>query len=93
MTEMRQKQLHLKFRGVGEERNEDIKEKMIKELSKWLGIKEEEVAFTIESAFRIKMRLHQIKSKKLLGDCLVIFNSTEMKNLILKMSYQKKPNN
>lgn len=90
MTEMRQKQLHLKFRGVDEETNEDIKEKMTKELSKWLGIKEEEVAFSIENAFRIKMRPQQIRPKKLLGDCLVIFNSIEMKNLILKTSYREK---
>ncbi|CAI5781958.1 Hypothetical predicted protein [Podarcis lilfordi] len=87
---MHQKQLNLKFRGVEEEINENIKGKMIRELAKWLEIKEEEVACTVESAFRIRVKPQQLKLKKSPGDCLMIFNSIEMKNMILRTSYRKK---
>ncbi|XP_077778958.1 uncharacterized protein LOC144326281 [Podarcis muralis] len=89
MAEMRQKQLNLKFRGVPEEANENVREKMIGELSKWLEVEEEEVADTIDKAFRIRGKMQQAKSKKLAGDCLVVFNSIEMKNMILRLSYKK----
>ncbi|XP_077773921.1 uncharacterized protein LOC144325211 [Podarcis muralis] len=90
MTEMRQRQMQLKFRGIEEEMNENIRERIIKELAKWLEMKEEEVAYTIDNAYRIKIRTYQNRTKKPLGDCLVVFNSIGMRNLILKTSYHKK---
>lgn len=89
MADMRLKQLHLKFRGVAEDRNEDIRGKMIKELSNWLGIREEEMAATIVNVYRMTRPKH-MNASKFLGDCLVIFNSLEMKNLVLRKSYNNR---
>uniref|UniRef100_A0A670HXG9 L1 transposable element RRM domain-containing protein n=1 Tax=Podarcis muralis TaxID=64176 RepID=A0A670HXG9_PODMU len=90
LNKSQDQQLNLKFRGIGEVRDEDIKGKMTKELARWLALREDEVAQTIENAFRIKIRPKQNKQKKIPGDCLVIFRSIEMRNRILKESYQKK---
>uniref|UniRef100_A0A670K8U4 L1 transposable element RRM domain-containing protein n=1 Tax=Podarcis muralis TaxID=64176 RepID=A0A670K8U4_PODMU len=90
LNKSQDQQLNLKFRGIGEVRDEDIKGKMTIELARWLALREDEVAQTIENAFRIKIRPKQNKQKKTPGDCLVIFRSIEMRNRILKESYQKK---
>nr|XP_034975946.1 G-protein coupled receptor 157 isoform X1 [Zootoca vivipara] len=87
LLEMRQKQLNLKFRGIPEEANENIRLKIVTNLAVWLGLKEEEVDSKISNAFRIKVRSVKAKAKKLPGDCLVTFTSMDFKNRVMRESY------
>ncbi|CAI7935397.1 Hypothetical predicted protein [Podarcis lilfordi] len=89
MLEMRQKQLNLKFRGIPEGINENIRAKLIKELANWLDMRKEEIGYTIANAFRIKVKSARARGKKLLGDVPVMFNLMDMRNEILRLNYNK----
>lgn len=89
LLEMRQKQLNLKFRGIPEEANQNIRAKIIRELSIWIYLKEEDIGFTIGNAFRIKVKSAKAKVKKLPGDVLVMFNLMDMRNEILRLNYNR----
>nr|XP_034967846.1 glutamic acid-rich protein-like isoform X1 [Zootoca vivipara]XP_034967847.1 glutamic acid-rich protein-like isoform X1 [Zootoca vivipara]XP_034967848.1 glutamic acid-rich protein-like isoform X1 [Zootoca vivipara]XP_034967849.1 glutamic acid-rich protein-like isoform X1 [Zootoca vivipara]XP_034967850.1 glutamic acid-rich protein-like isoform X1 [Zootoca vivipara]XP_034967852.1 glutamic acid-rich protein-like isoform X1 [Zootoca vivipara]XP_034967853.1 glutamic acid-rich protein-like isofor len=90
LIEMKQRQLNLKLRGIPEESGEDIKSRIIAELAKWMGKTDEEVSQTIVNAFRIKVKSAKAKARKAPGDCVVIFNTMEMKNEILSLSFTNK---
>lgn len=89
LLEMRQKQLNLKFRGVPEEMNENIRAKIIRELVNWMDLKEEDIEPTIVNLFRIKVRSVKAKGRKLPGDVLVMFNSMGIRNEIVRLNYNK----
>lgn len=90
MMEMKMKQANLKFRGIPEEANENIRIKLIKELANWMDVREEDIGFTIANVFRIKVKSTKARGEKLPGDVLVMFNSLDMRNEILRLNYNKK---
>nr|XP_028605276.1 uncharacterized protein LOC114606852 [Podarcis muralis] len=90
MTQMRQNQANLKFRGIPEKLNENIRAKVVKELAIWLGRKEEEINHHLINTFRIRAKSAKAKEKKLPGDVIAMFNSFEIRNEILKQNFTKR---
>ncbi|XP_077786703.1 uncharacterized protein LOC144328047 [Podarcis muralis] len=90
MTQMRQNQTNLKLRGIPEIPNEDIRSKVIKELASWLDKKEDEINSYLVNIFRIRSRVDKVKKKKLPGDVIVMFNTMEIRNEILKQNHIKR---
>lgn len=90
MNELRQREVNLRLRAVPETQNENVKEKLIKELAEWMGMTVEEMAKNVQSAFR--MRVSSTRVKKYTGDCLITFKDKEMRNKILLRNREKRLN-
>lgn len=54
-----------------------------------MDMKEEDIGFTIANAFRIKVKSAKARGKKLPRDVLVMFNSMDIRNEILRLNYNK----
>uniref|UniRef100_A0A670HLT9 L1 transposable element RRM domain-containing protein n=1 Tax=Podarcis muralis TaxID=64176 RepID=A0A670HLT9_PODMU len=70
MNELRQRKVNLRLRSVPETQGENIKEKLITEIAQWLELQTEEMAKTVQNAFRMKVRT--TKARKFPGDYIPI---------------------
>lgn len=90
MNELRQRGVNLRLRAVSETQNENVKERLTKELAEWMGISVEEMANSVLNAFR--MRVNATKAKRFTGDCLITFKNKEMRDRILQRNREKRLN-
>lgn len=80
----------MRFRGVPKEAEELIDERIIKELAKWLELQEDEIIKGTEKIFRVKSDV--AKANKWPGNCLISFNSSQIRDKILQTSNKRRLN-
>lgn len=88
MNDLKQRETNLRLRQIPEVQNENIKERLVKEIAQWMEVEEEDVARTIINAYRMKIKTN--KARKYPGDCLVTFKDREMRNLVLQRNREKR---
>lgn len=76
----------LRFRGVMEEKGENVSEKMTEAIAKYLGEQTDEVAFNIDTVYRVNS--NYAAQNKIPRDIVVQFSSKKMKEEILSKSYK-----
>lgn len=77
----------LRFRGVIEEKDENVLEKMSTAIANFIGEQTEEVAFNIDTVYRVNSNF--ALQNKIPRDIVVQFSSKKMKEEILTKSYKE----
>jgi len=85
LLELRDKEYYLRFRGLPENKEEDLKEVRIQTLAIAIGWDEDRMADEIEKVFRVNSKYAEINKKP--RDVLVEFSRRKVKDLVLQINY------
>lgn len=87
-NELRYRDKCIKIRGLPEKSNEDLTERLIPDLAKYVGISEESMEQEIDKLFRVNSV--QAREKKIPRDIVICLVRTKMRDLIIQKNYEVK---